>query len=138
MRVKTTDRRDLKPGEMPPTPTADLILYHWSPKKNRKQIERYGLRIGMPSLQGDWRPPYVCFSDDPILAWYLSGRMWVDPKNPEEWDLWSVNMRCQTSFGHYEIILDTFPDTGRHYTKEYRVYSRVYKRDLTYVGTRSQ
>lgn len=47
-----------------------------------------------------------------------------------------LSMEDQTSFKHYEIITDTYVSTGRHYIKEYRVYDRVYKRDLTYLATR--
>lgn len=100
---------------------------------NRPSIQRVGLDINKRSLQGDWRPPYVCFSDEPNLAWILSGKMYPEIKM---WDLWMCYFDSQTSFDHYEIILDTFPNTGRHYIKEYRIYTRVYKRDLIYVGSR--
>lgn len=122
-------------NKLPPVPPLDLILYHWSPSKNRKQIIKYGLRTHRPTLQGEWKPPYICFSDDPWLAWILSGHMWTSIKS---WDLWMCLYNLQDSFDHYEIILDTFPDTGRHYVKEYRVYTRVYKRDLIYLATRTQ
>lgn len=131
-------RRDVS-GEydnnnLPPVPERDLYLFHWSPTKNRKQINKLGLRIGGPSLQiKGWRPPCTCFCDDPWLAWILSGNMWPEIKS---WDLWMLSMEDQTSFKHYEIITDTYVSTGRHYIKEYRVYDRVYKRDLTYLATR--
>ena len=134
MRRTRTDTSDTPKNLLPPVPTLDLCLYHWSPTTNRNSINRYGLQINRRTLQGDWRPPYVCFSDDPMLAWVLSGRMY-----PEiiSWDLWMCHMPTQTSFEHYEIITDTFPDTGRHYIKEYRIYTRVYKRDLHYIATRT-
>lgn len=121
-------------NKLPPVPQLDLILYHWSPTANRPSINKYGLRTHRRTLQGDWRPPYVCFSDDPFLAWVLSGQMW-----PEiiSWDLWMCHMPSQDSFDHYEIITDTFRDTGRHFVKEYRIYTRVYKRDLRYLATRT-
>jgi len=53
----------------------------------------------------------------------------------EEWDLWMCRLDAQTSFKGYEIITDTYR-TGRMFVKEYRVYHRVYKRDLIYVGSR--
>lgn len=137
MRRTIKDNRitcDLKEN-LPPVPEVDLNLYHWSPSKNYHNINRMGLEIGKPSLQGDWKPPYVCFSDDPYLAWILSGHMWP---TIDSWDLWMCNMRTQTSFQHHELILDTFKDTGRHYIKEYRVYYRVFKRDLVYLATRKQ
>lgn len=135
MRRTRTDHSGAPKSRLPKVPKPDLVLYHWSPTKNRNSIKRYGLDIGKKSLQGDWKPPYVCFSDDPHLAWILSGRMWPDIS---EWDLWMCYMDHQTSFDHYEIITDTYPDTGRHYTKEYRVYTRVYKRDLIHLATRTQ
>lgn len=119
-------------NNLPPVPQSDLLLYHWSPTRNRRSITHSGLEIHRRTLQGDWKPPYVCFADDPWLAWLLSGKMWPEIK---EWDLWVCNVDAQTSFDHYEIITDTF-STGRTYTKEYRIYTRVYKRDLIYLATR--
>jgi hypothetical protein len=120
-------------NNLPPAPELDLCLYHWTPTRNRQQIQKIGLVPGKKTLQGDWRPPYVCFSDEPLLAWQLSGRMYPDISS---WDLWMCYFPSQTSFNHYEIILDTFIDTGRHYVKEYRIYTRIFKRDLKYVATR--
>lgn len=135
MRRTRTDHSGLPKNLLPAIPPLDLVLYHWSPTANRKSINRVGLDIGKRSLQGMWRPPYVCFSDDPYLAWVLSGRLWPEIKL---WDLWMCHFPSQTSFDHYECITDTFVNTGRHYIKEYRVYTRVFKRDLTYIATRSQ
>lgn len=120
---------------LPDVPKLDLNLFHWSPTKNRKNINHLGLVPGRVSLQGEWRPPYVAFSDDPILAWTLSGFMWPEI---DDWDLWQLHYPTQTSVDGYEICLDTYPDTGRKYIKEYRIYSRVYKRDLLYVASRDQ
>lgn len=121
-------------NKLPKVPKLELVLYHWSPTRNRNQIKKYGLQPSQRSLQGDWKPPYVCFSDEPWIAWLLSGRYWPDIKS---WDLWMCYTPSQTSFDHYEIITDTFPDTGRTYTKEYRIYTRIYKRDLIYIGSRT-
>lgn len=131
--MRTTRKDHSGASKLPPMPKSDRILYHWSPSSNRAQINRYGLRINLRSLQGDFRPPYVCFSDDPWLAWVLSGRMWPDIKR---WDLWMCNVEHQTSFPHWEIITDTYIHTDRSYIKEYRVYCRVYKRDLILLATR--
>lgn len=120
-------------NKLPPVPERDFILYHWSPTKNRGQITKYGLRIHRKTLQGLWRPPYVCMSDEPRLAWFLSGRMWPEI---ESWDLWMCYADDQTSFDGYEIITDTYKDSGRHFIKEYRIYTRVFKRDLHYLGSR--
>lgn len=134
MKRTIKDLRDSK-NKLPAVPPLELVLYHWSPSSNRSGIIRYGLLPYKKTLQGDWRPPYISFSDDPLLAWVLSGKMWPDISS---WDLWMCHFSSQTSFDHYEIILDTFPDTRRHYIKEYRIYTRVYKRDLTYLATRIQ
>lgn len=135
MRKTRKDHSGAPKTNLPAVPELDLILYHWSPAKNRKNITLRGLVPGCKTLQGDWKPPYVCFSDDPWLAWVLSGNMWPDIK---EWDLWMLHFPTQTSVDHYEIITDTYRDSGRHYVKEYRIYSRVFKRDLIYLGSRTQ
>lgn len=121
--------------KLPTLPELELCLYHWSPTSNRNMINRFGLQTHRLSLQGNWRPPYVCFSDEPNLAWILSGKMFPDIKS---WDLWMCYYSSQTSFKHHEVILDTTRYSGRHYVKEYRIYSRVYKRDLIYIATRIQ
>lgn len=121
-------------NKLPPIPEPDILIYHWSPSTNRNSINRLGLVPNRMTLQGLWRPPYVCFSDDALLGWQLSGKMW--PEIPE-WDLWMCNTDAQTSFDHYEVITDTYRTTGRQFIKEYRVYKRVFKRDLYYLATRS-
>lgn len=84
------------------------------------------------SVAREWKPPYVCFSDDPHLAWTLSGK--VHPEI-EQWDLWMV---CHYSVDRWEIIFDTYYDTGRHYIKEYRVYDRIPKRNVLWIAERAQ
>ncbi len=125
----------VKQNKLPKNPGEDLCFYHWSPSKNRKSIEHDGLAPGRLSLQGDWRPPYVAFSAEPVLAWTLSGRMYP---SIESWDLWMMNTCSQTSVEHWEAILEMYPDTRRHYIKEYRIYGRIFKRDLHYIGSRTQ
>jgi len=53
------------------------IVYHWSPKKNRKSILQNGIKIRMSvyeyenSITGkveSWEPPYICTSLDPWTA----------------------------------------------------------------------
>ncbi len=112
----------------PPKP--DLCLYHWAPSARRRSIQRLGLVPGRLNVTGELRPPYVCFADNPVLAWSLSGRM--HPEIPE-WDLWMVFA------GHVEVRrrIDTFSDTGRRYVLEYRVHDRIPKRHVRYVGTRA-
>lgn len=131
--MKTTYKDDSNENPHLQPPELEVVLYHWSPTTNRASIKHSGLVPGRLSLQGFWRPPYVAFSDEPLLAWFLSGRMFPEIKS---WDLWQCYAEAQTSFDHWEIITDTYPDTGRRFTKEYRVYTRVYKRDLKYIGSR--
>lgn len=108
----------------------DFGLYHWSPTIRRKQIDRLGFVPGSRSLSGDWKPPYVCFSNTPHLAWQLSGRIHPEIK---EWDLW---MTWSSIPSGMEAILESFRDRPGHYIKEYRVYERIYKRDIWRVATR--
>lgn len=121
--------------KFPPLPPIDRILYHWSPSSNRASITRHGLKVNRLSLQGEFRPPYVALADDPWLAWILSGQMYPGIK---KWDLWMVNVENQTSFKGWEIITDTYRNSERTYRKEYRVYTRIFKRDLIYLGSRTQ
>lgn len=104
-----------------------LTLYHWSPRDRRKQILRYGLKPGVKSRDGLWKPPYVCLSDRPSLAWSLSGGMRSVPKGTT-WDLWEVWLGGVRG---YEVIPR---DDGS--PKEYRVYERIYKRDMWWAGER--
>ncbi len=118
---------------VPKPPELERIGYHWSPTANRHSIQRLGLVPGRRTLQGTgFRAPYVCLSPDPSLAWVLSGQMFEDVAS---WDLWQVHLDQVDD--HYEILLDTWIDTGRHYIKEFRVYGRIFKRDVTYVATRA-
>ena len=118
-------------GDIAAAGLSDLNLYHWSPRSRQKQILRYGLMPGKPSLQGEWKPPYVCFADDVRLAWLLSGAL--HPEIPE-WDLWQV---YSVDAGRWEAIFDTYVNTGRHFVKEYRVYHRIYKRHVHYLASRT-
>lgn len=74
-----------------------------------------------------WKPPYVAYSDAPSMAWVLSGAI-----HPEvsDWDLWMT--WSDTPSG-----LEVLPLDGDHnVVKEVRIYERVFKRDLWYVGSR--
>lgn len=106
-------------------------LYHWSPTTRRGQINRRGLVPGSLSTDRLWRPPFVCFADSPSLAWALSG---MTGRGPEvaSWDLWMTWSDVPSGM---EAILF---DDDRSRVKEYRVYERIYKRDLWYVATRTQ
>lgn len=106
-----------------------MILCHWAPTSRRKRIERMGLMPGSLSRDRLWRPPYVCFANSPSLGWALSGGMRGNEPG-EQWDLWMVH---DDRLNGYEVLaFDDDPDA----IKEVRVYERIYKRDLWYVGSR--
>ncbi len=134
MKKTRNDVSGIPKNKLPPVPELDLCLYHWSPTSNRANINKLGLVPYKRTLQGNWRPPYISFSDDPWLAWSLSGNMFPEIN---VWDLWFCHVPSQRSFDHYEIITDTYPESGRHFIKEYRIYCRVYKKDLKYLATRN-
>lgn len=103
------------------------VLYHWSPTCRRKGIEREGLKPGKLSVDGSWRPPFVCLATDPMVGWALSGDF--HPEVPE-WDLWAVRLK---EGHHIEVMYD---DCYEDLVKEIRVYDRIYKRGVQYVASR--
>ena len=111
---------------LPPYFGDDLMLFHWSPTERRKSIERYGLKPGCLSIDRLWRPPYVAFADTPSLAFSLSIQY---KRDVESWDLWMV---WRSTLKGFEQLADDRDGS----CKEYRVYERVYKRDVWWVGTR--
>lgn len=104
-------------------------LYHWSPVERRKQILRFGLKPHSKSRCGQWKPPYVCFSDSPSLAWGLSACF---SDGPGEWDLWMMWSNSPTG---YETLTTGHNPSGK--PTEYRVYERVPKSKLWHVGVRT-
>lgn len=90
------------------------------------------MRVGMWSPDRVWRPPCTCWADDPHLAWILSGRL-----HPEitSWDLWQTYSDVLSGA---ELLVDYSPGRQGHYAKEYRVYERIFKRDLWLVATRGE
>lgn len=113
-------------------PASREALYHWAPTTRRPGILRYGLQPGMWGLDHDWKPPFFCMSDTPVLAWALSGRLHPEV---ESWDLWMI---FSDDVGKAEAILEMYRNGSGHYVKEWRVYHRVYKRDVHYIASRSQ
>ena len=101
-----------------------MHFYHWALKERRKRIERVGLVPGNWSRDRLWKPPYVCLAPFPELAWNLSGAL---DKSPKVWDLWQVWVGEQS--GYEELLFDN----GN--LKEIRVYERIYKRNIWYVGS---
>lgn len=100
-------------------------LYHWSPRERRNSILKHGLVPNKLSKDKEWRPPYICFSKTPSLAWSLSGMM---SDIYGEWDLWMI----WSSLVEYK----TLNYLNSHHTIEYRIFHRVYKKDVWYVGSR--
>ena len=106
---------------------SDVCLFHWSPSTRHRSILRRGLEPGKLSTDRLWRPPYVAYAPHPSLAWALSGRFRPEV---ESWDLWQTwTSRIE---GGYETLFDDRDNT----IKEFRVYERIPKRDIWYVGTR--
>ena len=103
-----------------------FLLFHWSPAERRKQILKYGLRPGCFSRCGQWKPPYVCFSKTPSLAWALSG---IRDDKPGTWDLWQMWSNVPKGY-------ETLSTDGSGKPTEYRVYHRIFKRDVWYIGSR--
>ena len=103
-----------------------FLLYHWSPASRRKSILKYGLVPGKKSVCGTWNPPYVCFSKSPSYSYGSCAFYKTDVK---EWDLWMV---WSNSLEVYEIL----PPLKGCDTKEYRVYHRIKKSRIWYVGSR--
>jgi hypothetical protein len=75
-----------------------------------------------------WKPPYVAFAPSPSLAWSLSA-MTDRGKDYGSWDLWCI-------WSNVVNGMEMLPfDDGS--PKEYRIYERIYKRDIWFVGCRT-
>ncbi len=108
-----------------------FILYHWSPASRRKSILKHGLCPKKVSRCGQWRPPYLCFSDSPSYAWSASAAL---SDQPEEWDLWMV-WSSALKGGVERLYLGTNDKRG---PAEFRLYDqRVPKRLIWFVGSRT-
>ena len=104
-------------------------LYHWAPTTRRKQIIRYGLLPGRKPTTAGGLMPVVCFGDSPSWAWVLSGGQ--RGHAPGSWDLWETTLDRLTD----PITLASADrPSGLH---EVRTASRVYKRDIWYVASRT-
>lgn len=104
------------------------IFYHWSPLERRNSINRLGLVPGRWSRDRVWKPPYVCLAPTVQGAWALTGGMRYDHEKDLIWDLWEVWVGEQAGY-------ETNPyDSGQ--VKEIRVYDRIYKRNVWWVGSR--
>lgn len=105
-----------------------FLLYHWAPTSRRKSILNMGLCPGKKSRCGLWKPPYVCFTKSPSLSWGSSADMGITGK-VEDFDLWMVWSNC---LGGYELLPEY-----KGGMREYRVYHRIKKSLIWYVGTRT-
>lgn len=121
-------------GFEPPPLVPGFPIFHWSPTSRRKQIERYGFRPSMRSVDHAWRPPYVCFANDPHLAWQLSGRIHHEITSWDLWQTWSDVPSGMEAMVDYRGV---GARGGEYYVKEYRVYERIFKRDIWLVATRT-
>jgi hypothetical protein len=111
-------------------------LYHWSPAGRRRSIERRGLQPGMrPSrpmydLDGeteiDWRADHIYLAPDPVTAARMSWRVFGEPG--QEWDLWQAEL---VAVDNVRMREDSGP-----YVLEVRVYNRIPKSRLTWLGSR--
>lgn len=106
-----------------------IMLFHWAPTTRRKGIARYGLMPGKWSIDRTWKPPYVAFAHSPSWAWALSGGHGRG-RTIDSWDLW---MTWDTKLTGYELL----GGEGEP-MHEYRVYERVRKPAIWFVGTRTQ
>lgn len=104
-----------------------FMLYHWAPVARRRSILRHGLVPGKRSVDGSWRPPYLCFAKFPTVAWALSA---THSRVRGEWDLWCV---WSDRVGLY--ITRNATRTQWHWT-EYRSKRRIAKAHVWHVGTR--
>jgi len=107
-----------------------FVLYHWSPRKRREGILRNGLCPHKPGVLTQWKPPYVCFSDSPSLAWALSAEF---ARKKHFWDLWMV---WSNQVEPYEMISNIVTEVGTCKPTEYRIYKRVPKSKIWFVGSR--
>lgn len=105
----------------------DRVLFHWSPRSRRKQILRYGLRPNMWSRDRLWKPPYVCFAEDPMWAWALSGSFYPSSGT---WDLWQTWLHCLEEIEFLESSVD-----HRDF-HEVRAHARLHKSQLIWVAER--
>lgn len=109
-----------------------FMLYHWAPSERRKSILRYGLCPKKKSKDNLWRPPYICFSRYPNLAWALS----ATHSNIKGWDLWCC-WSDEVGKG-YETLNNARIPKDQWWMIEYRVYDRIKKSKIWFVGTRKK
>jgi len=122
-------------------------LYHWSPRDRLNSIKRYGLLPGKRNIrgpvwhgnetnpnidnnedigEGEFLQRGICFAPDPATAWDLSHRIFDVPGT---YDLWQVVLEESDE-------VHILPQWGARIW-EVRVFNRIYKRRLIWVGERT-
>lgn len=113
-------------------------IYHWSPRDRLPRIKRLGLMPGMRSprlsqdvpedadIQGwwQWRAPYVCFSTTPATAWNYALVI-----RGVTYDLWEAYLKPSDEV----YVMPMWGDA----IQEVRVYNRILKSRLNFVGERT-
>lgn len=108
-----------------------FLLYHWSPVSRRKGILKHGLCPKKKSRDGSWRPPYICFSRYPNVAWSLSA---THDDAPKEWDLWVV---WSDFVGKYKTMNNARRPRAQYYMTEYRGFQRIPTRHVVFIASRT-
>lgn len=101
--------------------TAPKSIYHWSLRTRRSSILKRGLRINSLSVDGKWRPPYLCFSTSPKMALSLfifrrGGNTCVDLYEVWPEREWKIRRRDDMA-------------------REIRVFNNIPKRRVHFVGS---
>lgn len=111
------------------------IVYHWSPSVNRESILQDGLKICMDEIsyynpvtkkQEFYKPPYICTSTDPMLAY-----AYVEPTFCEEvppLDLFQIYLKDTDSI--------TLRNDNTNKIIEVRINNSVSPDYIRYVGSR--
>lgn len=99
-------------------------LYHWSPRSRRASILKHGLQINRRSLDGQWKPHYICFSDNPARALQLCPHI---PKNTV------LDLYVVWPDSDYHV---TRQSPGRGFCPEWRIYHDIPKKRLSYIASR--
>lgn len=111
-------------------------VYHWSPRKNRKEILHSGLKIMMSTIEYEnpvtgkmevWEPSYICTSPDSWTALKYVLPMFEE-FDPPELDLFQVEL---TGRDHVKIRND---ETAK--VLEVRVCNSIPPDRVCYIATR--
>ena len=108
--------------------SADLgVLYHWSPKRNRESIQRFGLQLAhLNRTGGVFSAPWICLSTTPSSGWALI----LEPGEEGEWDLWQTSLRNGDN-------VTIRADFDLPFIREVRVHNGLPSDRVWFVGERS-